>query len=167
MFTVYIELTQAVSWKITHMRRHYLRQACLYGLHVPVYYSIVSALTSYLFSTNPEPAFAHYHMGRCLAMSFMFGVSPRLCFDVKTAIFLALVVLATLTYAALETRLKLTSKHDNNNTKIVLSREVDDVTVSMTTKQGKGLGNLASLMELRGSLAGSLSGSCANVNIQS
>ena len=66
-----------------------------------------------------------------------------------------------------ETRLKLTSKHDNNNTKIVLSREVDDVTVSMTTKQGKGLGNLASLMELRGSLAGSLSGSCANVNIQS
>ena len=104
-------------------------------------------------------------MGRTLAMSFMFGVSPRLCFDVKTFIFLALVLLAAITYTALEIRLK-TYKTDGDAEKVVMTQQIDDVTEAMMQKP-KVKDPLASVLELSGSLAGSLSGSCANVNIQS
>ena len=117
-------------------------------------------LTSLLFPNDPEPAFAHYHLGRTLALCVTFAVSPHLCFNVKTYWFLLSLCLGAVSILGLELKLKCCA-----DKALKVTTDVDgDVTREQMLAINKA--QRVKMQSITDSLPGSLSGSCTNINIQ-
>ena len=125
-----------------------------------------SALTSLLFPDDPEPAFAHYHLGRTFALCVTFAVSPHLCFDVKTYLFLVSLCVAALSVLGLEVKLKCCPPTEPDMVTQIDADVTQEKMLAITNAQKAKLANATGGSRLSGSFAGSLSGSCTNMNIQ-
>ena len=71
---------------------------------------LLSGLVSMLFVDNPEAGFAHYNIWLAVAYSICFAYTTFLCFTVKTYIFIASLLVASVCYGTLEFRIKRTQK---------------------------------------------------------
>ena len=109
-----------------------------------------------MFPDDPEPAFAHYHLGRTLALCVTFIISPLLCFSAKAYLFLITVCIGFISLLVLEVRLKYFRKE----------AAVDTITNEISPKEQPFI-KKKTIGSILDSQAGSLSGSCTNVNIQS
>ncbi|CAK9301423.1 unnamed protein product [Gordionus sp. m RMFG-2023] len=80
--------------------------AGLWGCFDGIYQPQINGLYSSLFQNNPEPAFANHRLWESLGFIISFGYHDALCIKFKLIFMSVMLVLATISYIVLETRVK-------------------------------------------------------------